>query len=83
MKCSAVCRNGVWQDVFKDPITDKGKTSKKGRVALFRDKDGNFVSVDPQKENTHDLDFMLQLRYADGQIMNEVSFEEVRANAKI
>lgn len=26
--------NGVWHDVFKDPITDKGKQSKKGRLSL-------------------------------------------------
>jgi len=25
----------VWRDVFKDPITDQGKSSKKGRVALW------------------------------------------------
>jgi nicotinamide phosphoribosyltransferase len=33
MKCSAICINGVWSDVFKDPITDHGKTSKKGILA--------------------------------------------------
>lgn len=30
MKCSAAKIDGTWVDVFKDPITDKGKTSKKG-----------------------------------------------------
>lgn len=30
MKCSAVNNAGVWYDVFKDPITDPGKVSKKG-----------------------------------------------------
>jgi len=30
MKCSAAKINGEWVDVFKDPITDPGKTSKKG-----------------------------------------------------
>lgn len=31
MKCSVVKVDGTWRDVFKDPITDPGKKSKKGR----------------------------------------------------
>ena len=31
MKCSAARIDGKWVDVFKDPITDSGKTSKRGR----------------------------------------------------
>lgn len=34
MKCSAAKVNGEWRDVFKQPITDKGKSSKKGRLTL-------------------------------------------------
>lgn len=37
MKCSAVCINGAWQDAFKSPATDKGKSSKRGRLALIRE----------------------------------------------
>lgn len=36
MKCSAVCVDGQWVDVFKDPITDPGKTSKRGRLTLSK-----------------------------------------------
>jgi nicotinic acid phosphoribosyltransferase len=38
MKASAACVNGEWRDVYKDPITDSGKRSKKGRLALVRNK---------------------------------------------
>lgn len=31
MKCSAICVNGEWRDVYKDPIGDSGKKSKRGR----------------------------------------------------
>jgi len=31
-KCSAIKVNGEWHDVFKDPITDWGKKSLRGRV---------------------------------------------------
>jgi len=44
MKASAAMINGVWTDVFKDPVTDKGKRSKKGRLALIV-KDGEYQTV--------------------------------------
>jgi len=34
MKCSAIRVNDEWRDVFKAPVTDAGKTSKKGRLTL-------------------------------------------------
>lgn len=33
-KCSAALVDGEWRDVYKDPVTDPGKTSKKGRLEL-------------------------------------------------
>lgn len=36
MKVSAVNINGVWHEVFKDPITGLEKRSKKGRLALIK-----------------------------------------------
>lgn len=44
MKASAIRINGVWTGFSKDPITDPGKTSKKGRVTLFKNQDGHFYS---------------------------------------
>lgn len=32
IKCSAIKVNGEWRDVYKDPITDSGKKSLRGRV---------------------------------------------------
>lgn len=40
MKCSAIKVNGEWKDVYKDPITDSGKKSIRGRV-----EDSRFVTV--------------------------------------
>lgn len=31
MKCSAICVYGEWRDVYKDPVGDSGKKSKRGR----------------------------------------------------
>lgn len=36
MKASYACVDGQWRDVFKDPITDSGKRSKRGRLALIK-----------------------------------------------
>jgi len=45
MKASAIEIEGAWQDVFKDPITDPGKTSKKGRLALIKNQQDGFETV--------------------------------------
>ena len=41
-------------DIFKDPVTDHGKLSKKGRMTLEKDENGVFVTRteglgDPEK----------------------------------
>ncbi|GAA5067193.1 nicotinate phosphoribosyltransferase [Lysobacter panacisoli] len=36
LKCSAARVDGCWIDVYKEPVTDKGKTSKRGRMTLAR-----------------------------------------------
>jgi nicotinamide phosphoribosyltransferase len=40
IKCSAIKVNGEWRDVYKDPITDPGKTSLRGRI-----ENSDFVTV--------------------------------------
>ena len=37
MKASAMQINGAWRDVYKQPVTDSGKHSKRGRLAVIRD----------------------------------------------
>lgn len=37
MKASAICVDGVWRDVYKDPVSDVGNRSKRGRLALTKD----------------------------------------------
>jgi nicotinamide phosphoribosyltransferase len=42
-KCSSIQIAGEWQDVYKDPVTDHGKRSKRGRLDLVKidDEAGN------------------------------------------
>jgi nicotinamide phosphoribosyltransferase len=38
MKCSAIRLGDAWHDVHKDPVTDTGKRSMKGRLTLLRNR---------------------------------------------
>jgi nicotinamide phosphoribosyltransferase len=38
MKCSAIRLGDEWHDVRKDPVTDAGKRSMKGRLTLLRNR---------------------------------------------
>jgi nicotinamide phosphoribosyltransferase len=85
MKCSSAEINGEWVDVQKDPITDAGKKSKAGRVQLWK-AGGEWVSAVDQPKGWFDKGFgpfepMLQEVYRDGKLIQEISFEEVRANS--
>jgi nicotinamide phosphoribosyltransferase len=79
MKASAAKVDGIWRDVFKDPITDAGKRSKKGRLAVVQDANGQVKTIRAQdlgnKEN------LLQVVYRNGVLLKEYDFDEVRANA--
>lgn len=75
MKCSSAYINGEWVDVFKDPITDKGKISKKGRMMLVQE--GDSVQTVEYDESKND---MLRTVYKNGVMYNQIDFETVRSN---
>lgn len=81
MKCSAALVDGQWRDVYKDPATDPGKTSLKGRLTLLRD-GTTFQTVQvgarPWKDTEVDA---LQLVYEDGRLLVDEKFADVRARA--
>lgn len=89
MKCSSAGirqADGTldWVDVFKDPITDHGKVSKKGRVELWTS-GGEFTSA-VNKPNTWtdrgiEWTSALVTVYENGELVKEYNFDEVRSNA--
>ena len=87
MKCSAVeIGEGNWIDVQKDPITDPGKKSKAGCVTLWKS-GSEWVSAVDQPKGWGDRGFgpytnMLETVYCDGKLIKEITFDEVRANAR-
>jgi nicotinamide phosphoribosyltransferase len=84
MKCSAAEVNGKWIDVVKDPVTDAGKKSKAGRVTLWTNGTGEYVSSVDEPKQWADRGWTKALVpvFWDGKLENEITFEQVRANAK-
>lgn len=77
MKCSAAKVNGEWVSVYKDPVTDPGKQSKRGRVVLYKDDTGRYYSaVEDWPKNE------LVEVFRDGMLVKEYTFDEVRANSR-
>lgn len=75
----------VWRDVFKDPITDSGKASKKGRVTLYKsgyDYISGIEGVQPNAWADKKWEVALEEVYRDGKLLRDMTFDEVRANAK-
>jgi nicotinamide phosphoribosyltransferase len=79
MKCSAALVNGEWVDVYKDPIHDKGKQSKKGRLKLIRDDKGEFFTC--RETELTPYDDVLETVFENGVLIRDMTFDEIRANA--
>jgi nicotinamide phosphoribosyltransferase len=85
MKCSAAQINGEWVDVFKDPVTDRVKTSKKGRVTLWTSGGEFQTSVEQPKGWTDkgtEWTIALQPVFENGVLLRDYTFEQVRNNTK-
>lgn len=83
MKCSSVNVNGVERDVYKDPVGDPGKRSKKGRLDLISSKDGGYTTVRIDGGALCHPDSVLQTVFEDGEVMSTQNFEDVRKRAAI
>lgn len=80
MKCSSAIIDGKDVDVYKDPITDKGKRSKKGRFALV--KNGiNYETVSVSRCGYEPRDCLKDI-YRDGNVILEISLDQIRLNSE-
>ena len=78
MKTSAACINGVWQDVRKEPVTDKGKVSKSGIFQVGRN-DGRWWWLNREAGEDGGL---LEPVFCDGKMQRYQVLESVRQNAE-
>ncbi|HZR03154.1 MAG TPA: nicotinate phosphoribosyltransferase [Burkholderiales bacterium] len=90
LKCCAARINGAWIDVFKSPVTDPGKLSKRGRLALLRHKEfGSFRTVAVPDEITNIDGFKpevgwehgMETVWENGRLLRDWSFADVRARS--
>jgi nicotinamide phosphoribosyltransferase len=78
-KCCATEVNGVWNDVSKDPVTDHGKRSKAGRLALVIES-GKYKTV--RLEDTI-LENMLTTIFNNGHLLVDYRLSEIRDRVSV
>jgi nicotinamide phosphoribosyltransferase len=80
MKANAMMDgDGVWHDVFKQPATDVGKSSKAGRQAVV---DGDGVAAAVRLEALGDRANLLQPVYRDGRILRMDKLTAIKERAE-
>jgi len=77
MKASAICIADTWQDIYKDPITSQSKRSKKGRLALIKDSNGQLQTI-KEDELSGKQDNLLRDVYVDGTLLIEDTLTTIR-----
>jgi nicotinamide phosphoribosyltransferase len=85
-KCSAAEIDGVWRDVMKDPVTDAGKRSKAGRLALVQvpDEPGpRYETMSEEMTRRYGLENLLVPVFRNGEVLVEDSFATIRARANV
>jgi len=75
-KASWAVINGEVIDVFKDPITDSGKRSKKGRLDLYQASNGDYYTGPEGKGGG-----LLRTVWENSELLIDQNFIEVRARA--
>ena len=74
-------RNGVGYDIYKDPI-DGSKKSKRGRLMLMENNIG-FKTMREGTNSPSDGENRLETVFLNGDLVRDMSFDEVRANAAV
>lgn len=82
IKCSGIQHaDGTFTDVYKNPVTDRGKSSKRGRLDLIK-KGDTFVTVNISKLpiGEYHPKTLLETVYENGEVVKSYTWEEVLAN---
>lgn len=79
MKCSAVEINQRWREVYKAPVTDMGKRSKRGRLMLYQNKEGQYNTGQIDERDLGEP--ILRPVFINGELYNQNTFAEVRQRA--
>ncbi|OQX01486.1 MAG: nicotinate phosphoribosyltransferase [Thiothrix lacustris] len=78
MKASAMQINGAWRDVYKQPITDSGKNSKRGRLAVI--KDASVIKTIREDALSWENN-LLRPVFRNGELLVDDGFDAIRARS--
>jgi len=87
MKASAIEIDGVWTDAYKDPRTDPGKRSKRGRLALVSNGTAwNDFAIKTGLETVRESELngrpnLLRTVFRDGELLIDEPFSLIRRRA--
>jgi nicotinamide phosphoribosyltransferase len=81
LKCSSITVNNIEIDVFKDPVTDPGKKSKKGRLDLIRNKKGELETVRLEPGQIAHKDTVMRTVFENGELLVDETLDEIRTRA--
>lgn len=77
MKASAISNDGkLWTPIQKNPVTDPGKKSKPGVLALIKHSNGVYETI--TKDTLGNRENLLETVYLNGQIVRTQTFDEIR-----
>lgn len=79
-KCSSIERDGKWLDVYKDPVTGKGKKSKRGRLKLVYNEGEKTYTTTGESINQPD---QLVTVFENGELIRNWTFGEIQERAAI
>ena len=79
MKASAVNVDNQWRDVFKQPVTDIAKHSKKGRLAVIKTEQG-IKTI--REDELADQSNLLRSVFKNGRLLVDDDFDTVRARSE-
>ena len=84
MKANEVVESGVRSPIRKDPVTDQGKVSKAGRLALVRNEDQpNATRSILESDLVDPSDNLLETVYQNGELLIDIDFASVRSRAAL
>lgn len=83
-KCSAVIVNGELRDVYKQPITDSGKNSKRGRLDLIKAENGEYKTVKIEDAETISAEnSQLRTVFENGEILIDDDLNAIRKRTRL
>lgn len=82
IKASAAKINDEWVEIYKDPITDLGKQSKKGRLKLIKNPKGLFVTVKDTGFRPDQPDQLIEV-FRNGVCLVDLKFDDIKKRVKV